>query len=399
MVASHDAAALRPDGGLGAHCRSISKASAARFDLREAFRRDAGPLRSVQPGGAPCFRRPVQEPDRHAGPGAAARAGARVRARAPPRRHVRRRAHQQHRTASRQALAAARARRARAATPMRREVHATLDAMLAYARAGARRRCDHRRREHRHRRLGPRAADGRGGAGRVRAAGQALPFRLQRRRPRTRRRAAPAAAAKHAVPGRIQDLHHHRDHDQRAFGACLVRGPGRDATSRGTSRRSPPTWRPRASSASPPPSASGTGWAGAIRCGRRSACPLRSPSARRAFASCWRARTRWTGTSPPRRCERNLPVRLGLLDVWNRNFHGFTSRSIAPYHSALRRLPAYLQQLEMESNGKRVDAQGRPLVASRPRRCCGASPAPTASMRISRCCTRARMWCRWSSSP
>ena len=59
--------------------------------------------------------------------------------------------------------------------------------------------------------------------------------------------------------------------------------------------------------------------------------------------------------------ERNLPARLGLLDVWNRNFHGFASRSIAPYHSALRRLPAYLQQLEMESNGKRVDAEGSPL--------------------------------------
>jgi glucose-6-phosphate isomerase len=57
----------------------------------------------------------------------------------------------------------------------------------------------------------------------------------------------------------------------------------------------------------------------------------------------------------------NLPVRLGLLDLWYRNFHGFASRSIAPYHSALRRLPAYLQQLEMESNGKRVDAQGRSL--------------------------------------
>ena len=57
----------------------------------------------------------------------------------------------------------------------------------------------------------------------------------------------------------------------------------------------------------------------------------------------------------------NLPVRLGLLDVWYRNFHGFTSRSIAPYHSALRRYPAYLQQLEMESNGKRVDALGQPL--------------------------------------
>ncbi len=57
----------------------------------------------------------------------------------------------------------------------------------------------------------------------------------------------------------------------------------------------------------------------------------------------------------------NLPVRLGLLDVWYRNFHGFSSRSIAPYSSALRRLPAYLQQLEMESNGKRVDMSGKAL--------------------------------------
>ncbi|MGH8846590.1 MAG: glucose-6-phosphate isomerase, partial [Polaromonas sp.] len=57
----------------------------------------------------------------------------------------------------------------------------------------------------------------------------------------------------------------------------------------------------------------------------------------------------------------NLPVRLGLLDVWYRNFHGFTSRSIAPYSSALRRWPAYLQQLEMESNGKRVDVDGNAL--------------------------------------
>ena len=60
--------------------------------------------------------------------------------------------------------------------------------------------------------------------------------------------------------------------------------------------------------------------------------------------------------------ERNLPVRLGLLDVWYRNFHGFSSRCIAPYHAALRRLPAYLQQLEMESNGKQVDASGQPVA-------------------------------------
>jgi len=63
-------------------------------------------------------------------------------------------------------------------------------------------------------------------------------------------------------------------------------------------------------------------------------------------------------TAPP---ERNLPLLLGLLDVWYRNFHGFTSRSVAPYHQGLKRLPAYLQQLEMESNGKRVDIDGQTL--------------------------------------
>lgn len=58
---------------------------------------------------------------------------------------------------------------------------------------------------------------------------------------------------------------------------------------------------------------------------------------------------------------RNLPVRLGLLDVWYRNFHGFTHRSMAPYSSALQQLPLYLQQLEMESNGKGVGTDGARL--------------------------------------
>ena len=59
--------------------------------------------------------------------------------------------------------------------------------------------------------------------------------------------------------------------------------------------------------------------------------------------------------------SQNLPVLLGLLDIWYRNFHGFESRSVAPYHQGLKRLPAYLQQLEMESNGKCVDLAGEPL--------------------------------------
>jgi glucose-6-phosphate isomerase len=73
------------------------------------------------------------------------------------------------------------------------------------------------------------------------------------------------------------------------------------------------------------------------------------------------AMDRHFATSP---LARNLPVRLGVLDIWYRNFHGFASRGIAPYHSALKRLPAYLQQLEMESNGKRVDMHGAPLAQS-----------------------------------
>ena len=58
----------------------------------------------------------------------------------------------------------------------------------------------------------------------------------------------------------------------------------------------------------------------------------------------------------------NLPLRLGLLDVWNRNFCGFSSRCIAPYSHGLRRLTAYLQQLEMESNGKSVTNSGDKLA-------------------------------------
>ena len=63
----------------------------------------------------------------------------------------------------------------------------------------------------------------------------------------------------------------------------------------------------------------------------------------------------------------NLPLRLGLLDVWYRSFCGYSSRCIAPYSHGLRRLTAYLQQLEMESNGKSVTKDGQVLdVATSP---------------------------------
>jgi glucose-6-phosphate isomerase len=59
--------------------------------------------------------------------------------------------------------------------------------------------------------------------------------------------------------------------------------------------------------------------------------------------------------------ERNLPVLLGLLGVWYASLLGAESRVVVPYDQYLARLPAHLQQLEMESNGKRVDLEGRPV--------------------------------------
>ncbi len=57
--------------------------------------------------------------------------------------------------------------------------------------------------------------------------------------------------------------------------------------------------------------------------------------------------------------KRNVPVLMALAGVWNINFLGAATHAVLPYSSALRLLPAYLQQLEMESNGKRVDRAGR----------------------------------------
>ena len=59
--------------------------------------------------------------------------------------------------------------------------------------------------------------------------------------------------------------------------------------------------------------------------------------------------------------EQNVPIVLGLLGVWYASVLGADSHAVLPYEQHLQRLPAYLQQLEMESNGKRVDRDGRPV--------------------------------------
>jgi glucose-6-phosphate isomerase len=56
--------------------------------------------------------------------------------------------------------------------------------------------------------------------------------------------------------------------------------------------------------------------------------------------------------------ERNLPVLMGLLAVWNNNFLGAHTHGVMPYSQYLKRFPAYLQQLAMESNGKHVTLEG-----------------------------------------
>ena len=59
--------------------------------------------------------------------------------------------------------------------------------------------------------------------------------------------------------------------------------------------------------------------------------------------------------------EKSLPALLGLLSVWNNNFLGAATLAVLPYDQYLKRLPAYLQQLTMESNGKHVTQDGRPV--------------------------------------
>jgi len=57
--------------------------------------------------------------------------------------------------------------------------------------------------------------------------------------------------------------------------------------------------------------------------------------------------------------EKNLPVLMGLLSIWNNDFFGAHTVAVLPYEQYLKRFPAYLQQLTMESNGKHVTLDGK----------------------------------------
>jgi len=60
--------------------------------------------------------------------------------------------------------------------------------------------------------------------------------------------------------------------------------------------------------------------------------------------------------------EENIPVLMGLLNIWYRNFHGADTHAVLPYSEDLSRFPAYLQQLTMESNGKSTRIDGTPVT-------------------------------------
>ena len=79
--------------------------------------------------------------------------------------------------------------------------------------------------------------------------------------------------------------------------------------------------------------------------------------------------------------ERNLPVLMGLLAIWNNNFLGAPTVAVLPYEQYLKRFPAYLQQLDDGEQRQARHAGRRARGLPDRRRSTGASPAPTASIR------------------
>ena len=151
-------------------------------------------------------------------------------------------------------------------------------------------------------------------------------------------------------------------HTRARLVACAVwaamprRSPSISSPSRPMPKRS------RSSASTPPTcSSSGTGSAAAIRWIRRSASRPCWRSARRTSARCSTASTQMDEHFRTAPFEHNLPVLMGLLGVWYNDFFGAQTVAVLPYDQYLKRFPAYLQQLTMESNGKHVTLDGAPV--------------------------------------
>jgi hypothetical protein len=171
------------------------------------------------------------------------------------------------------------------------------------------------------------------------------------------------AAAQHAVPDCVQDLHHHRDHDQRPLGAALVRGRRRAGTDIARHFIGLTTNVAAAGAFGIRTTFGFWDWVG----GRYSVwsaigLPLAiaiGAAGFRDFLAGAHAMDQHFRSAP---LADNLPVRLGLLDVWYRNFLGFTSRSIAPYHSALQTLSG-LSAAAGDGEQRQAGGPGRPGAA------------------------------------
>ena len=220
----------------------------------------------------------------------------------------------------------------------------------------------HRRRQHRHRRLRPRHRHGHRGARPISQPRDPPALRLERRRRGALRCARAGRPGHDAVRGLLEDLHDAGDTEQRAR-----------SRANGWWRR----WARRRSSGSSLPCRP-----------MRAAMDAFGIDQERRFTmwdwvggrySLWSAVglsiALALGMDPFEELlagghdmdehfrsaplAANLPVLMGLIGVWNTNFLGATSHAVLPYDSRLHRFPAYLQQLEMESNGKSVTRDGR----------------------------------------
>ena len=251
------------------------------------------------------------------------------------------------------------------------DVHDVLDRMAAFSERGARRlvdgahrQADPQRRQHRHRRLRPRPGDGLPGPAPLQPPRPRLPVRLERRRHRPRRGDPRPRPRRDALHRRLEDVHDARDDDERARRPLLAARPHRTATTAAVARhfvavstnlgevervRHRPAQRVRLLGLGRRPLLDGLG--------DRPLDDARD-RARRCSPSCSPASTRWTSTSAMRRSRENLPVLMRLLAVWYADFFGAETIAVLPYDQYLERFPAYLQQLTMESNGKRVTLDG-----------------------------------------
>ena len=223
-------------------------------------------------------------------------------------------------------------------------------------------------RQSRHRRLGPRAAIGLRRARRPPRAerrGRRRHVRLERRSREPDTRARRPRSGNDAVHRHVEDVHDDRDARQRAGGTrladararrrrcaviafhCGHRQRRRCARVRRRGRRRPADL--------------GLGWRTLFAVVRRPACRSPFAAAGSRSSNCSPARASLDSHFREAPLERNLPVLLALVDLWNAQWLGLPQRIIVPYAHALQLLPSYLQQLALESNGKSVARDGSPL--------------------------------------